>query len=132
LVRIITRFIGYGYWLLLTVLLLVPNPATLVGLRAVPIFPWGKFGIHMAFFTVLGFLVNTTRWPRRPWWPLIALLFIYGITTETLQFLVPHRTAQIIDAIENISGIALGTAAYWMALWWMNPQLANEEATAEG
>ena len=43
------------YWLFLTVLLLVPNPAALVGLHAVPIFPWGKFGIHLIAFTGLGF-----------------------------------------------------------------------------
>jgi len=51
----------FCYWLLLTILLLVPNPAALVGLRAVPTFPWGKFGIHLIAFTILGFLVNSTR-----------------------------------------------------------------------
>ena len=54
------------YWFLLTVLLLVPNPAALVGLHAVPIFPWGKFGIHLIAFTGLGFLANATRWPNVP------------------------------------------------------------------
>ena len=114
--RIITRLICYGYWLFLTVLLLVPNPAALVGLKAVPVFPWGKFGIHLGFFTVLGLLVNATRWPKRPWWPLLVLLIIYGLTTETLQLFVPHRTARVMDAIENILGIALGTGVYWLVL----------------
>jgi len=54
-----------AYWIILTVLLLVPNPAALVGLKAVPIFPWGKFGIHLSFFTVLGVLANFSRWPKR-------------------------------------------------------------------
>ena len=111
------------YWLFLTVLLLVPNPAALVGLHAVPIFPWGKFGIHLSCFTVLGFLANATRWPKRLWWPLIVFLMVYGITTETLQLFVPHRTARVMDAIENILGIAAGSAIYWLLLRLMRPFL---------
>ena len=126
MVRIVTRFACYGYWLLLTVLLLVPNPAALLGIKAVPIFPWGKFGIHLGFFTVLGLLVNTTRWPKRPWWPLFVLLVIYGVTTETLQLFVPHRTARVMDAIENILGIALGTGIYWIVVRLMRPVCAVE------
>ena len=114
--RIVTRLACICYWLLLTVLLLVPNPAALLGLKAVPMFPWGKFGIHLGFFTVLGLLVNATRWPKRPWWPLIVLLIIYGVTTESLQLFVPHRTARVMDAIENILGIAAGSAIYWVVL----------------
>ncbi len=131
--RIVARLACICYWLLLTVLLLVPNPAALLGLHAVPMFPWGKFGIHLGFFTVLGLLVNSTRWPKRPWWPLIVLLIIYGVTTETLQLFVPHRTARVMDAIENILGIALGTGVYWLVLWWRRPSPATvkEEATAE-
>ena len=113
-----------AYWLLLTVLLLVPNPAGLVGLSKVPIFPWGKFGIHLGFFTVLGLLANATRWPKLPWWPLTVFLVVYGITTETLQLFVPHRTAQVIDAIENILGIAVGSAIYWLVLRLMQPNRA--------
>ena len=113
--RIVTLFASFCYWILLTVLLLVPNPAALVGLREVPIFPWGKFGIHLIAFTILSVLVHATRWPKRPWWPLIALLVVYGITTETLQLFVPHRTARVMDAIENILGIALGAGIYWLA-----------------
>ena len=111
------------YWLLLTVLLLVPNPAALVGLHAVPIFPWGKFGIHLSFFTVLGFLANATRWPKRLCLPMIVFLMVYGITTESLQLFIPHRTARVMDAIENILGIATGSAIYWLLLRLMQPYL---------
>ena len=112
------------YWIILTVLLLVPNPAGLVGLHAVPVFPWGKFGIHLGFFTVLGFLANATRWPKGIGWRLIVLLVVYGVTTETLQLFVPHRTARVMDAIENILGIALGSAIYWLVLRLMKANLA--------
>jgi glycopeptide antibiotics resistance protein len=110
-----------GYWLLLTALLLVPNPAALVGLRAVPTFPWGKFGVHLIAFTILTVLVHVTRWPKRLCWPLIVFLVVYGITTESLQLFVPHRTARVMDAIENILGIAAGTGIYWLAQAFRRP-----------
>jgi hypothetical protein len=121
--RIIVLLTFLCYWLFLTVLLLVPNPAALVGLHAVPIFPWGKFGIHLMFFTVLGFLANSTRWPKRPCWQMIVFLVVYGITTESLQFLVPHRSARVMDGMENILGIVAGSAIYWLLLRLMQPFL---------
>jgi VanZ family protein len=115
-VRIITRVACLGYWILLTVLLLVPNPADLVGLERVPIFPWGKFGIHLIAFTILSVLVHASRWPKRPWWPLIMFLMLYGILTESMQNFVPHRSPQVIDAVENILGVAAGAGIYWIVL----------------
>jgi hypothetical protein len=121
--QIIARLACYGYWLALTVLLLVPNPAALVGLHAVPVLPWGKFGIHLGFFTVLGFLANATWWPKRPRWPLIVLLVVYGVATESLQLFVPHRTARVMDGIENILGIAVGSVMYCLLLRLVHPFL---------
>jgi len=46
---------------------------------------------------------------------------VYGITTETLQLFVPHRTARVMDAIENILGIAAGAGIYWLILWLVQP-----------
>ncbi|MGA2033650.1 MAG: VanZ family protein [Thermoguttaceae bacterium] len=112
--RIAAQLSCLCYWLLLTVLLLVPNPAALVGMRAVPTFPWGKFGVHLIAFIILAVLVHGTRWPKRLWWPLFAFLVVYGITTESLQLFVPHRTARVMDGIENILGIALGSGIYWL------------------
>ena len=121
--RIVVLLACLCYWLLLTVLLLVPTPAALVGLDTVPIFPWGKFGIHLIAFTILGFLANATRWPKRLYWPLIVFLVVYGITTEALQLLVQHRSARIIDGMENILGIAAGSGIYWLLLRLMQPFL---------
>jgi glycopeptide antibiotics resistance protein len=111
-VHIIIKFACFCYWIFLTVLLLVPNPAALVHLHSVPIFPWGKFGIHLIAFTILSFLVNASRWPKRIGWPLLVLLVVYGVTTESLQLFVPHRTSRVMDGIENILGIALGAGIY--------------------
>ena len=116
-----------AYWILLTVLLLVPHPDELVGFSA-PIFPWGKFGIHLSFFTVLSVLANFTRWPKRLGWLLIVFMAIYGITTETLQLFVPYRTAQVIDGIENLLGIALGSGIYWMVWRLMRSEKTDTAA----
>jgi hypothetical protein len=119
----VARAVCCVYWLLLTMLLLVPNPAAWAGLHAVPILPWGKFGIHLAAFTMLALLVHATRWPKRPWWPLLALLVLYGVTTETLQIFVPHRTARIMDGVENILGVAAGSGIYLLVLWLAQPRM---------
>ncbi len=113
--RTIVRLACFGYWMLLTVLLLVPDPAALVGLRRVPTFPWGKFGVHLSFFVVLSVLVCSVWWSKPLRWPMIGLLAIYGITTESLQLLVPHRTARVMDGIENLLGIAIGVGVYLLA-----------------
>ncbi len=120
----------FCYWVLLTVLLLVPDPAGLLGLHVRPAFPWGKFGVHLMFFTVLGFLANAVRWPKRPGWPMLVFLMVYGITTESLQLFVPHRHACVMDAFENILGITLGAAIYCLLLWlaprvWKDKTAAN-------
>ena len=108
--RLVVLLACVCYWLFLTVLLLVPSPATLIGLQTVPVFPWGKFGVHLIAFTILGFLVNATRWPKQLWWPMIAFVMGYGVTAEALQLFVPHRTSRVMDGIENLLGIALGSA----------------------
>jgi hypothetical protein len=110
-----------GYWLLLTTLLLVPNPASIFGLHAVPIFPWGKFGIHLTAFTILAVLVHGTRWPKRLCWSLIVFLVVYGIATESLQAFVPHRTSRPMDGLENMLGIAIGSGVYWLLQRLMQP-----------
>ncbi len=124
--RIIAQLACYCYWIFLTVLLLVPDPAAMVGLERVPIFPWGKFGIHLIAFTILSVLVHASRWSKRLWWPLIVLLVVYGITTETLQLLVPHRTARVMDGVENILGIAAGAGIYWLGLRTLGRHLKTD------
>jgi hypothetical protein len=141
--HIVLVLAGLGYWLLLTVLLLVPNPAGVFGLHAVPIFPWGKFGIHLTAFIILAALVHATRWPKRICWSLIVFLVVYGIATESLQMFVPHRTSRVMDGFENMLGIAIGSGIYWLVQRMMQPWLkvnlaaglmkcaADENAAAE-
>jgi len=42
-----------GYWGLLTVFPMAPNPTAVVGLRRFPTFPWDDSGIHFTAFTIL-------------------------------------------------------------------------------
>jgi len=100
------------YWIALTVLLLVPNPAGVLGMRRISLFPWGDVGIHFTAFTILTLLVCAVRWPRPMGWPLFVLL-AYAVATESLQAFVPPRTVELKDYAENLLGIAVGTGLYW-------------------
>ena len=118
-VRTATRLACCGYWVLLTVLLLVPNPAVVVGLQERPVFPWGGIGTHFLAFTLLSVLVHSARWPRRPTWSTLVLLVGYGITTEWLQNFVPPRSARFMDGTENVLGVVAGLAVYWIVRQWL-------------
>jgi VanZ family protein len=100
-----------AYWILLTVLLLVPNPQVVVGLQRVPLFPWGDVGIHFTAFIILSVLVHLAVWPKRVRWT-VAVLMAYGIATESLQLFVPPRSVELKDYAENILGVLAGAGLY--------------------
>jgi VanZ family protein len=103
-----------GYCVLLTVLLLAPDPAALVRLsRGSPLLVSQK-GIHFVTFTILALLVHAVRWPQRVNSRVVATLLVYGIATESLQAFVPSRTVGLLDYTENTIGIAVGTGVYWL------------------
>ncbi|MGQ9575999.1 MAG: VanZ family protein [Thermoguttaceae bacterium] len=103
-----------AYWAFLTVLLLVPHPLALLGLKRSPwVLPEDR-GVHFLLFLVLTLLVDTCRWAIRPLW-FFLMLVGYALAMELLQALVPPRTVELFDLIENLSGIAVGTAIYWAA-----------------
>lgn len=129
LVRVFRVAICSLYWLGLTVLLLVPNPARALGMRRVLSLPWGDLGIHFAAFTLLTLLVCVARWPRPIGWPMVALT-IYAVTIESLQALVPPRTVELKDFAENVLGIAVGLGVYWCARKMMGQAGAERISTA--
>jgi hypothetical protein len=106
--RTIRLLICAGYWGLLTVLLLAPNPTAAVGLGRFSTLPWGDIGIHFTAFTILTLLVHGSRWPKGIGWSFLAVLVAYGITTESLQWFVPSRAVELLDYTENILGVAVG------------------------
>jgi len=98
-------------WLFFTVVLLVPDPYRLLGLTAsVPRPP--RVGTHTILFAVLGFLAATAFAPRRRLL-LFELLIGYAVATELLQGLVPKRTPDFLDFVEDLLGLGLGFAIYW-------------------
>ncbi len=113
--RILRYLICAAYWVFLTVLLLVPDPAAVVGMKRVPVFPWGDIGIHFTAFTILTLLVHASRWPKRPGW-IVVVLLAYGIATESLQYFVPPRAVELKDYTENIIGVLVGSGIVWAAL----------------
>jgi VanZ family protein len=129
MMRIVQRVLCGFYWVFLTVLLLVPNPASVVGLRRVPTFPWGDIGIHFTAFAILTLLVHASRWPRPVGWS-VAVLLAYGVATETLQSFVPPRAVELKDYAENILGVLVGSAIYWGLLRIVDRALSKQKQAA--
>jgi hypothetical protein len=121
-----------GYWALLTVLLLVSDPASVVGMQRVPSFFGSDVGIHFTAFTILAVVVNAARWPKQPRWWIPALLMLYGIATESLQYFVPPRSVELMDYTENIVGVAFGSAVYWAAWKLLQMQRTKTDAPPPG
>lgn len=103
----------FGYWALLTVLLLAPHPEGLLRLSHMPYFPLGDVGMHLTAFTLLSLSVHFVRWPKRPVLWVAVVLLAYGLATETLQAFVPPRGVELKDYADNVIGVLLGAAIYW-------------------
>ena len=107
-------FLVSAYWVLLSVLLLVRDPASILGFLHAPRVPTNGIGLHFAALLVLSVLVCAARWPRRPGWFMVALLVGYGLVIESLQALVPPRTVELLDYIENTLGVLAGAGIWWI------------------
>lgn len=110
--RVLLRVIWWGYWILLTVLLLAPDPYALLGLPHA-LGPSGR-GVHLAFFCGLAVLAQAPAWPVKPSRLLLAALLAYGLAAETLQYFVPQRTVGLFDYTENMLGILCGWGGYML------------------
>lgn len=100
------RVVGVAYWLLLTVLLLAPDPLVLVGITRVHGPPGGRME-HLLLFAILALLACASRPPLRRGL-MAGLLVGYAVLTETLQTFVPTRTVELLDYLENLLGLAAG------------------------
>jgi VanZ family protein len=119
------RLLALLYWLVLTVLLLVPNPAAvLFGLRPARSMA-GFSGIHFFTFLTLALLVSAARFPvrRRVQW---SVLVVYAIVVESLQWFVPHRTVELRDYAQNLAGLSAG--ALLLVAWegWHNRRVPGK------
>ena len=93
-------------------MLLVPDPLGSLGLKSDPWPISHDRGVHFVLFFTLTLLADAARWAVRPRW-FFGLLTGYAIAVELLQAFVPPRTVEAMDLIENLSGVAAGTAVYW-------------------
>jgi len=104
------RLLFIAYCIGLTVLLLIPDPAATLGIEKVPGPPGGR-GIHFLAFLGLGLLAFASRW-RLGRGLLIGLLIAYALAAESLQWLVPPRSVELLDYAENLLGLA-AAAGCW-------------------
>lgn len=111
MIRRVSRLVCIAYCAALTVLLLVPNPMRLLGIRRLPSPPGGR-GIHFVLLALMTLLVYAARWPVRRG-VLLCVMLGYGIVTETLQWWFPPRTVELLDYMENLTGVLVGTAIWW-------------------
>lgn len=102
------------YWMLLSFLLLAPNPLAVLGIRRPP-GPGGGRGAHFLLFTLLALLVLASRWPMGRRLLVGGLVLVaFALGTELLQSLVPNRTVEVFDLAENLLGLAAGAGVWLM------------------
>jgi VanZ family protein len=99
------------YLSILSVLLLIPHPEMVIGGRELPGF-FREYLTHFLLFTGLTLLALAARWPVRAG-AMLALLAAYAVAMEGLQAFSPPRVVSLGDLIENLLGIAAGTAIWW-------------------
>jgi len=114
---LLVRIVALAYWLLLSVLLLVPNPAAFLG--RLPENITQDIGVHFTAFTLLALFLGLCRFRVSPWL-IVGGLVVYAVATESLQALVPPRTVQWSDYAENLLGVCLGTILSAGVRRWRN------------
>lgn len=88
---------------------LLPGP----DLPPLPPYPGADKVAHVAFYLPLGFLLaRSLRSPGNLTLVILALLIgLYGYSLEVGQLYVPGRSYDLLDALANLAGGALGVGA---------------------
>lgn len=93
------------YWILLTLLLVVPlskNSVPQIGF-------WGHLDklVHFFAFGILGFLFQMVF--KKRFFIFFFILFLYGLLTEFLQTTMKmNRQADLLDILANVLGMVIG------------------------
>ena len=104
-----------AYWILLTGLLVTPQPWNFLGAFQDPVKEAIELGLadyvrHFLAFSLLASLAWSAR--RSRGWPtnaqFLSGLFIYSILTEIIQGPIPERTFQWLDLLANATGLIFG------------------------
>jgi VanZ family protein len=118
------RWVCAAYAVLLTLVLLLPKPWALFGVAQPPSGPGDK-PIHLVAFLILAALLEASRPP----WPFpitVGLLVGYALLTEFAQHLLPVRTFEAMDLVQDLAGIALGLA---FSRWWIRRKRRRSDAS---
>lgn len=109
------KIVCLGYLIYLTALLLVADPRRLVvGHGDLPGFLRTLTPVaHLMSFWLLTVLALMARWPA-PRWAITVLLVVYAGMTEVAQSLLPPRTAEWGDWLQDLAGIAIGAGLCWV------------------
>ena len=104
-----------SYLILLTALLLVADPMRLIGASGEGLGLLRRFMpvAHLLSFGLLAVLALAARWPI-PRWTVVLLLVAYGVLTEIAQSMLPPRTAEWNDWLQDIAGVGVGAALCWV------------------
>jgi VanZ family protein len=126
------RALSIGYLVFLTILLLSADPARVICMPSG--LPWLLKVLlpaaHFLSFLMLAVLVLSTRWPV-PRWAIVLTLMLYAGMTEIIQGFFPPRTPELMDWIQDLSGIAVGTACCWAAAVIMSKLLGSRRSRRE-
>lgn len=110
--------IGSILWALV-ILILTLTPGKHV--PQIGIFSYDKLG-HTAIFGVLSFLIpfglrhlkNVKFSTKRILWISLVFTVIYGLVLEIMQYFIPGRAMDYVDAIANTVGALSGILLYYM------------------
>ena len=72
------------------------------------------FRLNFVVTSVLAILVLSADW-RVARATLVALMIAYGAGTELVQGLLPYRSCELADWLNDVAGIVAGTAMLWPA-----------------
>jgi len=121
------------YWIYLSILLLSRDPTLWIGSPgSVPALLKILMPIaHMLSFTVLSLLTFAACLPL-PRWGILLFLAAYGGATEIIQGFIPPRTPDWADWFQDLGGIAVGFACFWLILFLLRMMRKNEKLEAPG
>jgi len=123
----------FAYFAVLTVGLVTPDPMGVARGRQSWLHDWYLAYLepigHLLGFTALGFLGAASRWPWSGTTRLIVLAF-YAVGTEAWQMLVPPRTPEWKDVVQNLAGIGIGALLWWGVVRWRQRSAAQESVEA--
>lgn len=80
---------------------------------------------HLLSFTVLSLLTFAACFPL-PRWGILLSLVIYGGTTEIIQSLIPHRTPEWADWLQDLVGISIGFVGFWLVVFCVRLMRRNK------